>query len=161
MEKCQTVKEGIDILRKLPIASSCNILLADRSGKMVVVECNPIKMNVRYPDKNRNGEDFIITVNHFTSKEMKQHDGSNQNVYQSETRYNTAYNALSNIDYNDGVEHAKKILCGDYGFMCQFDKKINFDTIWSSVFDIKNCKIYRAEGNPRRAKYKEDKRLNI
>lgn len=60
LEKCKTVKEGIDVLGKLPIASSCNILLADRSGKMVVVECNPIKMNVRYPDKNRNGEKFII-----------------------------------------------------------------------------------------------------
>ncbi len=90
---------------------------------------------------------------------MKKHDASNQNVYQSETRYKTAYNALSDIDYNDGFEHAKKILSGYYGFLCQYDKKLDFDTIWSSIFDIKNYKIYRAEENPRRAIYKEDKRL--
>ena len=39
------------------------------------------------------------------------------------------------------------------------DKELNFDTIWSSVFDITNNEIYRAEGNPLRAKYIEDKRL--
>ncbi len=160
LEKCKTVDEGIEALKKLPIASSCNILLTDKSGKMVVAECNPMEMHIRTPEKNKNDEKFIITVNHFTSNEMRKHDRSDRNVYYSETRYQIAYNALKNIDYIDGIEHAKNILSGKYGFMCQYNKELNFDTIWSTVFDISNKKIYIAEGNPQRTKYIEDKRLS-
>ena len=35
-----------------------------------------------------------------------------------------------------GIEYAEGILSGTYGFMCQYDKQQNFDTIWSSVVDI-------------------------
>jgi predicted choloylglycine hydrolase len=161
LEKCKNVQEGITSLEKLPIASSCNILLTDKSGSMVVVECNPLKMNIRYPEKNTKGEYFIITVNHFTSEEMWKHDASDRTLYSSDVRYETAYNALKDIDYRDGIEHAKNILKGKYGFMCQYDKKSDFDTIWSSVFDITNGKIYRAEDNPVKKKFSEDKRLSI
>ena len=128
---------------------------------MVVAECNPLKIHIRYPEKNENDEKFIIAVNHFTSKAMWKHDASNHNVYFSRGRYQTALNALKNIDYNDGVEHAINILSGKHGFMCQYDKALNFDTIWSSVFDITNKKIYRSEDNPLRAKFIEDKRLKM
>jgi len=160
LEKCNTINEGIEALKNLPIASSCNILLADIKGEMVVVECNPLKINIRYPEENKNRDRFIITVNHFSSKKMRNHDASNGNVYLSQDRYKTAYDALNNIDYNNGVERAKEILSGKLGFMCQYDKKINFDTIWSSVFDLTNSKIYRAEGNPMRTKYIEDNRFS-
>jgi predicted choloylglycine hydrolase len=159
LEKSKTVDESIEALKKLPVASSCNILLTDKSGKMVVVECNPLKMHIRYPEQNQDGENFIITVNHFTSKDMWQHDASNRNVYSSQNRYQTVYDGLINGDYRDGVEHAKDILSGKYGFICQYKKSLNFDTIWASVFHITNINIYRAEGNPKRTKFIEDKRL--
>lgn len=159
LEKCKTVNEGLEALNKLPIASSCNILLTDKGGKMVVAECNPQKISLRYPEKSKKDESFIITVNHFTSNEMWKHDASNRNIFFSENRYQTAYNALMNADYNDGINHAKEILSGKFGFMCQYDKKLKFETIWSSVFDITNDKIYRAENNPMNVKFIEDKRL--
>ncbi|MGE5327879.1 MAG: C45 family autoproteolytic acyltransferase/hydrolase [Deltaproteobacteria bacterium] len=160
LENCKNVNEGIEALNKLPIASSCNILLTDVSGKMVVVECNPMNIHIRYPEKDKMGNDFIITVNHFSSKEMWKHDASDRNVYFSEARYQTAYDALKNIDYNDGVEHAKSILSGKHGFMCQYGKELNFETIWSSVFDVTNGKVFRSEGNPQKVKYIEDKRFS-
>ncbi|PKO19297.1 MAG: acyl-CoA--6-aminopenicillanic acid acyl-transferase [Chloroflexi bacterium HGW-Chloroflexi-10] len=159
LENCKNVEEGIETLQRLPIASSCNILLADRHGEMVVVECNPFQMQIRYPEKNKQGENFIVTVNHFTSQEMREHDASERNAYFSEIRYQTALDALQNHDYANGIEHAKNILSGKYGFMCQYDKALNFDTIWSSVFDISNLKVYRAEGNPLTTRYIEDKRF--
>jgi predicted choloylglycine hydrolase len=161
LENCKTVDEGIEALKKLPIASSCNILLTDRSGKMVVVECNPLEIHIRHPEKNENGEYFIITVNHFSSKEMWKHDASDRNVYYSEVRYQTAYNAFKTVDYSDGIEHAKNILSGKRGFMCQYDKALNFETIWSSVFDISTGKVFRAEGDPQKVKYIEDKRFSF
>ncbi len=159
LENCKTVSDAIEVLKNVPIASNCNIILTDRNQEMVVVECNPLEINIRYPLKNNSGENFIVMVNHFSSKKMWEHDASDHNVYSSNIRYTTAVNALKNIDYSNNLKHAKAILSGKYGFMCQYDKKLNFETIWSSVFDISNSKIYRAEGNPQNIKFIEDKRL--
>jgi predicted choloylglycine hydrolase len=158
LENCKTVKEGIKALQKLPIASSCNILLADKTKKMIVAECTPFEINLRDPEKNQNGDDFIVTVNHFTSKKMQKYDRSNQNVYLSKVRYETAYNALKKTDYENAIDYTKEILSGERGFMCQY-KKIKFKTIWSSIFDISNKKIYLASGNPQIVKFIEDERL--
>ncbi len=49
---------------------------------------------------------------------------------------------------------------GKKGFVCQYSKKLKFDTLWSSIYDVNNLKIYRAEGNPSKTKFKEDTRLN-
>jgi predicted choloylglycine hydrolase len=159
LEKCATTKEAINALQSLPIASACNIILADKKGDMAVAECTPEKIFIRTPATDEN---FIVAANHFSSDEMKNRNSSNWHnlIYSSETRYKTAYSALKNIDYNDGIEHAKAILSGKHGFMCQYHKSLNFDTIWSSVFDISNNRIYRAEGNPSRTKFKEDFRFN-
>ena len=126
---------------------------------MVVAECNPLKIHLRYPEKNKDGEKFIVTVNHFTSEEMQEHDARNGNVYFSQHRYQTVLNALNNMNDNDSLHFAINILSGKYGFICQYKKKLNFDTIWSSIIDITGERIFRAEGNPFRSKYINDRRL--
>ena len=45
--------------------------------------------------------------------------------------------------------------------MCQYDRKADADTVWSVIYDIKNNTINRAEGNPRRKKFKVDIRLKF
>ena len=45
--------------------------------------------------------------------------------------------------------------------MCQYDRKTNADTVWSVIYDIKNKKVYRVEGNPSRKKLKENLRLKF
>ena len=151
LEKCATTNEALDALRDLPIASACNIVLVDKNGDMAVAECTPKKVFIRKPASNEN---FIVAANHFVSEEMSCYNASL--IFSSDRRYQTAYNALKNIDYINGIEQAKSILSGKHGFMCQYHKVLNFETIWSSVFDISNNKIYRAEGNPLRTGYKED-----
>ncbi|MBN1357693.1 acyl-CoA--6-aminopenicillanic acid acyl-transferase [Candidatus Bathyarchaeota archaeon] len=158
VEKCSSTREAIGALRSLPIASNCQIILADKTGDMAVAECTPDKNFIRKPVT---GESFVVAANHFSSDEMQEHNASNWNIYSSDKRYQTAYNALKHINYVDGVEHAKNILNGKHGFMCQYQKKLNFETIWSSVFDITNNKIYRAEGTPSKTKYFEDKRTTF
>ena len=41
LEKAKDTKQALSLLCNLPIACNCNILLADKSGRMVVVECTP------------------------------------------------------------------------------------------------------------------------
>ena len=48
---------------------------------------------------------------------------------------------------------------GNKGFMCQYDKSLNFETVWSYIFDLDSLTIYRSEGNPRKCKYVKDERL--
>ncbi len=158
LEKCRSTEEGMKALSQLPIASSCNILLADLSGDMCVMECTPFGNHRRTAIKNKQGEDFVITVNHFTSKGMQQYDRSNQDVYDSKTRYETVLNALQK-PHNDSIEYTQEILKGKHGFLCQYKKELNFDTIWSSVFDLSNRVLYRTEGNPSRSKFRKDLRL--
>ena len=48
---------------------------------------------------------------------------------------------------------------GNKGFMCPYDKSLNCETVWSSIFDLDSLTIYRSEGNPRKCKYVKDERL--
>lgn len=154
LENCATVKEGIEALKRVPIASACNILLADRTREMAVAECSPFGVNIRPSEVNSKGERFLITVNHFTSAKMQPYDRSNQNVYASHARYETAYKALSQADYRDAIAFAKELLSGKLGFMCQY-RKIKFETIWSTIFDIADLRMFLAEGNPEYEAYRE------
>ncbi len=129
---------------------------------MVIAECNPSKIHLRHPETGVGARRFLITVNHFTSEEMQIYDASSgDGEYLSADRYDTAFDALKNEKHDNAEYFAKDILSGKYGFMCQYKKETNFDTIWSSVFNLTSGEIYRAEGNPKRVKYiKDDRFLN-
>lgn len=157
LEKCKDVKEGIKALKTLPIASSCNILLADKDKDMVVVECNPEKINIRNAITSGN-EKFVITVNSFIDENMWKYDASNRNIYNSQERYKTV-NDYFYSNYSIDDDDIYNLLKGKYGFMCQYKKSINFETIWSTKININKLEMYRAEGDPRRAKFVLDKRL--
>lgn len=78
--------------------------------------------------------------------------------YHTNDRYNTIEKSLknnSNIDF----EECKKIISGKYGFVCQFEKELHFDTIWSAVYDLDSLYNEIYEGNPYKMQYKFDNRL--
>ena len=47
LEKADSTDNAISMLMELPIASNCNILIADKSGKMFVIECTPFTKRIR------------------------------------------------------------------------------------------------------------------
>ncbi len=157
LEKANNVKNAIDLLKILPVSSNCNILLADSSGDMVVVECTPNNKHIRQAEEYPEGK-IICAVNNFTSVEMAKYDYSDGNVYNSRERYSVVMNSLAALSCGNPFENTLKLLRGEYGFMCQYTDP-DFKTVWSSMFDIKTLKIMRAEGDPRRKKFKEDLRL--
>ena len=158
LEKCRTVDEGISAIQRLPVSSNCNILIADKTGRMVVVECNPFEKHVRIPQVNEYGNKFIITVNELLSSEMAIHKASQGDTFFSKERYATAENALLKLKDNP-IDNAKSILSGKCGFMCQYAKELNFDTVWATIFNLSDLKIYRAEGNPNKKSFVSDDRL--
>ena len=159
LEKAGNTEQAVSLLMGLPVASNCNILLADKKGNMVVVECTPILKKVRAAEAFVNGS-IVCTVNSFTSNEMKPYDDANGNDYDSHKRYRTVIDSFSSERIKDEyIETTQHLLKGDYGFMCQYDNEPDFETVWSSIFDLDSLVIYRAEGDPRKNKFVTDSRL--
>lgn len=152
LEDCKTTEEAIDLIKKLPISSSHNLVIADKTGKMAVVECTCDNINVRYDDN------YVIATNHYISENMVKYNNLEENWYHTNDRYNTIENYLKDnidIDFN----RCKELISGKYGFVCQFEKKLKFDTIWSAIYDLNTLYNEICEGNPSKSKYKFDNRL--
>lgn len=154
LEKCKDTKEVLNKLNQLIIASSQTLTIVDRHGDMAIVECDPNHVIIIRPNCD---EDFIVTTNHFHAEEMRLYKSTNIDDWKSHERYSVAYEALKNHQLS--IQLAKDILSGHYGFMCQYDRKTGADTVWSVIYDVKNDKIFRVEGNPSRKIYKEDLRF--
>lgn len=153
LEKCKNTEEAINYIESIPLCSTQNIILADKEGKLAVVEASPDKVTVR------ESRDYIVSTNHFITNEMKDEFLQiEDNWYLTDDRYNTCINSLA--EQNKDVNFAMDLASGKKGFVCQYHKAMNFDTLWSSIYDVKELRIFRAEGNPSKTEYKEDNRLD-
>lgn len=152
LEECKTTKEAVELIKSLPISSSHNIVIADKSGKLAVAECTNEEINIRYD------ENYVIATNHFISDDMIKYNHNENNWYYTNDRYNTIESSLKS-NSNINFEECKNIISGKYGFVCQFEKELHFDTIWSTVYDLNNLYNEICEGNPYKMKYKFDNRL--
>lgn len=150
LEKCKTVPEAIRVLRELPIASAQTLTLLDSLGNSVVVECDCDDIVIiEQVDK-------LVAVNAFYSDELKHKRNLGIDDWYATDRYETILNSLNKDKYS--FDYARDILSGKYGFTCQYDRKTGKDTVWSVIYDTKNKKIYRCEGNPSRKQFKLDER---
>lgn len=160
LEKANNTEQAISLLMDLPIASHCNILLADQSGRMAVVECTPSVKKIRGAENFHNGR-IVCTVNSFISDEMQSYDDANGKDYDSKKRYKVVMDSFSSDQIRDNyIETTKQLLKGDFGFMCQYDNEPDFETVWSSIFDLESLTIYRTEGDPRKKNFVCDNRLH-
>ena len=158
LEKCKTTEEAIACIRSIPIASQQTISVADTTGSMAVIECNCRRVEIIKPSADYN---FIAATNGFHSEKMKAYEKRDIDDWRAKERYEVACTALKENRDGFSNELAEAILKGRFGFMCQYDRKTGADTVWSVVYDIKHKKIYRAEGNPGRKRFREDARLQF
>ncbi|MDD4779600.1 MAG: C45 family autoproteolytic acyltransferase/hydrolase [Tissierellia bacterium] len=158
LEKCRTTNEALAALHQLPIASAQTLTIADKSGEIVVVECNPRVIEVIRP---RNGEQFVATANNFNSEKMQDYQNPEIDDWRSSERYQTVRTALEQNKDGYTIKFAQEVLSGKYGFMCQYNRKQGADTVWSVLYDLKRKQVWRVEGNPARKSFKEDSRLKL
>lgn len=151
LEECKTTKEAVELLKKLPISSTHNIVIADKLGNMVVAEICPDDINIIENDK------YVIATNHFVSDKMKKYNNKIHNWYYTNDRYNTLKDYLENNEVN--FEIIKKLISNNYGFVCNYEKSLHFDTIWSAIYSLNTLYNEISEGNPIKTKYKYDNRL--
>ena len=156
LEKCKTADEVIESLTMIPIASQQTITVMDSIGNFAVIECNCDHIDVIKPTEQ---DSFVVAANGFVSPGMTGYNGIDE--WHSNERYSVAYNSLMANKTHFSVELAKDILSGKYGFMCQYDRNLGVDTVWSVIYDVKNKRIFRVEGNPSRKKFVEDSRMKF
>ncbi|MDD2959131.1 MAG: C45 family autoproteolytic acyltransferase/hydrolase [Lachnospiraceae bacterium] len=159
LEKAKDAEQAVLLLMDLPVASNCNILLADKSGRILVVECTPLSKHIRQA-KELDGGNIVCTVNSFISDEMKHFDAAKGNDYHSYKRYEVVMDSFRKHIKGNLIESTQELLRGKYGFMCQYDNEPDFETVWSSVIDLDSLIIHRAEGDPRKKKFITDNRLH-
>jgi len=92
---------------------------------------------------------------------VREYYPTNVDNWMAEERYQVAYYTLKENQNRLSISLTADILSGKYGFMCQYNRKTNADTIWSVLYDTRNKKICRVEGNLSRKKYREDTRLKF
>lgn len=150
LEKCTKVEDAIQQLQSLPIGSAQTLTLADADGNMAVVECNCMEVEVLYPKES---ESFIVATNEFHSDRMRKYQCSFlEDDLHSAKRYADATTALRDSTTYDH-SFMMNLLSGRLGFMCQYDRSLGADTVWSTIYDIGNHQTYLCEGNPSRVPF--------
>ena len=145
------------MLCRLPIASAQVLILADQSGELAAVECNCERISVIRPHPNK---PFVFTTNHFNNPDMQIYQPADADDWFSKRRYETLRNAFqTGAPYTPGF--AESLLSGRMGFLCQYDSAMGADTVWSSLYDLTEGVVRRAEGNPSCSAFLEDHRLNL
>lgn len=158
LEKCRSVSEALTLLGKLPIGSSQTLTLADSCGNIAMVECNCEQMEVIRPENQRGA--FVCATNTFHIPDMVSYNKGEMDNWYAEIRYQTLSAALGGRNQID-VPFAKRLLSGEFGFLCQYDRNSGKDTVWSVVYDLGQRMIYRSEGNPGRKSFRQDTRFSF
>lgn len=159
LDKCSNVKQASRKIEDMHASACANFLLADKAGDMAVAEVSPDKVMIRRPDDSGS---FVVCTNHFVLPEMQQYeDLERRKVENWDTipRYNTISDGLSRAGRKMNVTAAQRILSDHTGYVCSHQNKIKLGTLWSITAGLKTLDVFRAEGNPCRTKYKEDRRL--
>lgn len=152
LDKCATVREGVEFLNEIPHFTTQSYLLADKGGDMSVVEASP-KRTVERSSK----DDFLISTNHFVHSDMAEF---NLDIPNSRIRYGYINKIL--CEHRGKVDESllMAILSSHEGQVCAHIDDEKLGTLWSIIANLKTLHIFRAEGRPCRAEYSVDSRLN-
>ena len=132
LEKCKNVPEVIALIKKVKIASSQTFTLCDAMGNIALIECNAKEIAVIQLDEKNS---FVCATNAFHTEKMRKYNDENHDNWQAEERYQTMKKALEKNQGTWNLEFVKKVLCGKYGFLCQYDRKSGKDSVWSIVYE--------------------------
>ena len=137
IEKCKNVSEALEIFKKIPICCPKNFFIADKTGRMVVVEhASGKNFKIIRPE---NG--ILIKTNHYLDPKLIKQDLIFKNRPTNST-YVRYYELLRNINLI-GVNNIKqtditKLILDKKSYIQQ--NSLNTKTIWSLSMDMKKGK---------------------
>jgi hypothetical protein len=149
LDRCATVDEGLELIHSVPHTGSWTYLLADRSGKAVVVEPTIEGIELRYPE-----DGLLVMTNHAICPAW----AGRENFVPPDS--NPRYNRLRELLGGDKVievEDVKQAMRDHEGLVCSHgahfpDRK--FGTLWSVVGRPGERQLDIAAGFPCQAEYR-------
>jgi predicted choloylglycine hydrolase len=149
--RCKNVDEAIDLLSNTKLACPKNYFIADRFGKMAVVQHAVSDFDVRYPDS----DGFLVLANHYPTA-MAAHEqvlnfDPNHSTF---SRYSRLMKDLKELHQsNKEISHKtlEPIMTDPSTPVCQFLPDIPLETVWTLLLQ-QNDKQYRLITNPRSQK---------
>ncbi len=130
-ETCKGVDEALELFKTIPLSVPKNFFIADKSGKMIVVEHNSNKYKVIYPK-----DGVLIKTNHFLDPELSRIDNVlRRNPYHNTyKRYKAVLDHINKIKEKINSDKLFEILSDKKNQICQIG---NMQTIWSLVLNMK------------------------
>ncbi|WP_289197185.1 C45 family autoproteolytic acyltransferase/hydolase [uncultured Dubosiella sp.] len=148
LERCATIEEALRFLTTVPIASQQTIMMADQTGRIVLVEAN------RQRVQRIESTGFLVATNAFCHPDMQKFNAPFPvDDWQAGLRRQTATKAM------EAGKPVEEILAGRHGFMNPRDVDKDTDTVWSVVYDCATRTTRRCEGSPARQPFFTDKSL--
>jgi hypothetical protein len=150
LDHCATVDEAVELIQNTPHAQSAGYLLADDSGKAVVVEATVDGVELRGPE-----DGLLILTNHAVCPALAGKDRDSTCLPDSHSRYNRLRELLEGSKAMD-VKAVKQALSDHQGGVCSHGVEAGrkHGTIWSLVGHPGERGLEIAEGHPCRAKYR-------
>ena len=141
--------EAIAALGTLPISSMQTLTMADRQGRMAVVECNCEAMEVRYPKQGErfcSGDQSLLCRMSFP---ISDHDARQDSLAQAPGDAGTG--AAGKDRYSRTF--LQELLAGKHGFLCQYEPWEGMDTIWSALYCLRSGEAFFCFDNPSKAPF--------
>lgn len=129
-ETCSNVDEALKVFEKVPLSVPKNFFIADKNGKMVVIEHNSNKYKVLHPK-----DGVLIQTNHYVNPELAEVDRVLKEVPHHNT-YIRYYEALQKVNWKkDKFKHTDviNVLANPQSYICQNHE---IKTIWSLALDM-------------------------
>lgn len=145
LENCKNVEEAAAWAMNAPIGYNINLMLADSSHRIAMLQCMDGHKAYRILEDSPSGNHFIAT-NHVTLPEIKPYE--TLRIKNSLIRYDRIKNML---DLKDKIskQDLKDLLSASYpdGLCCHYYPQF-FGTLRSMIFDVNNKSIEMTFGSP-------------
>jgi len=151
LDRFATVDEAVEFIRSLPSTGSGGRLIADSSGKAVVIESSMAGREIRYPE-----DGLLILTNHAVCPAFAGKDRDSDCYADSRARYSQLYELLYRKNMI-GVEKVKKAMSDHEAGVCRHEVDSSGrrnSTIWSVVARPGEREVDIAEGRPCQVKYR-------
>lgn len=134
-ENCKNVDEALEIFKKVPLCYPKFFFIADKSGKMVVVEHNSKKVKIRKPTDNS-----LIMTNHFVDEELKKDDQITMKYpkHNTKLRYEEVNKKIRSKGEDFEFSDIIQILGDPNSHTCQ--DKYGIRSIWSLSLEMQKKK---------------------
>ncbi|MBD3155954.1 MAG: linear amide C-N hydrolase, partial [Candidatus Aenigmarchaeota archaeon] len=131
-ETCGTVKEALDVFKKVPLCCPKNFFIADKNGDMAVVEHTSKKFKIL-----RSKDGLLIQTNHYVDQELMEEDSvlKNNPTHTTFLRYYETLREVNKKKSEFQLSDVIKIMGDKDSFVLQEIPPIR--TIWTLALDMK------------------------